>query len=130
MQKASQQKSRAYQQQARERHLRYHQRRAKEPVIEVQDANGQPIKGAAVSFVLPDLGASGVFSNGASSLALLTDEKGIAVGRGLRPNDVVGQFEAQSVHDDWLPSGSRFTRQRFEEVWGRIAAVMVSDGSA
>jgi hypothetical protein len=73
------------------------QLRAKEPVIEVQDANGQPLKGVAVSFVLPDLGASGVFSNGASSLALLTDEKGLAVGRGLRPNNVVGQYEIRVV---------------------------------
>ena len=34
--------------------------RAKEPVIEVVDQTGAPIKGASVTFILPDSGPSGM----------------------------------------------------------------------
>jgi len=72
------------------------QLKAKEPVVVITDAAGKPIKGAAVSFILPELGASGVFTGGPQQL-VTTDENGVAVGRGLKPNNVVGQFKIRVV---------------------------------
>jgi hypothetical protein len=67
--------------------------RAKEPVIEVVDQTGAPIKGATVTFILPDTGPSGMFMDGSRILTTITDEKGRAAGRGLRPNNLVGQYQ-------------------------------------
>jgi hypothetical protein len=70
--------------------------RAKEPVIEVTDAENRPVRGASVAFVVPELGAGGMFPEG-STMTVVTDANGIAIGRGLRPNNVVGQFEIRVV---------------------------------
>jgi hypothetical protein len=67
--------------------------RAKEPVIEVVDQTGAPLKGATVTFILPDTGPSGVFIDDSRILTTVTDEKGRAAGRGLRPNNLVGQYQ-------------------------------------
>jgi hypothetical protein len=67
--------------------------RAKEPVIRVVDSNGQPLPNVAVTFLLPETGASGTFAAGLSSLTAMTDADGQAVGRGLRPNNHTGQFQ-------------------------------------
>jgi hypothetical protein len=67
--------------------------RAKEPVVRVLDATGQPLPNVAVTFLLPESGASGMFADGHSSLTAMTDANGQAVGRGLRPNNTVGQFQ-------------------------------------
>lgn len=67
--------------------------RAKEPVIEVMDQTGAPIKGASVTFVLPDTGPSAMFWDEKRILTTVTDEKGRAAGRGLHPNSVVGQYQ-------------------------------------
>jgi hypothetical protein len=66
--------------------------RAHEPVVRVVDAGGEPIGDAAVTFVLPATGASGSFGDSGLSLTVQTDSRGIATGRGLRPNGVAGQF--------------------------------------
>jgi hypothetical protein len=66
---------------------------AKEPVVRVADQDGQPIPNVAVSFVLPGQGASGEFADGKTVLTVMTDDKGMAVGRGLRPNNSAGQFQ-------------------------------------
>jgi hypothetical protein len=58
----------------------------------VVDAGGEPIGDAAVTFVLPATGASGSFGDSGLSLTVQTDSRGIATGRGLRPNGVAGQF--------------------------------------
>lgn len=70
--------------------------RAKEPVVQVTDAAGRPLAGAQVTFLLPDLGASGIFPNG-STLTVTTGADGMAVGRGLKPNNVVGQYQIRVV---------------------------------
>jgi hypothetical protein len=69
------------------------QHRAKEPVVQVVDENGAPLASASVTFLLPDGGASGAFADGAKMLTVQTDEKGQAVGRGLRPNQIAGRFQ-------------------------------------
>ncbi|MGA2739172.1 MAG: hypothetical protein ABSG65_17170 [Bryobacteraceae bacterium] len=66
--------------------------RAKEPVVRVVDQGGRPIPNVAVTFVLPGAGAGGTFGAGQSSLTVMTDTNGQAVGRGLRPNGSAGQF--------------------------------------
>ena len=67
--------------------------RAKEPVVRVVDQDGHPIPNVAVTFLLPGKGAGGTFADGQSSLTVMTDENGRAVGHGLRPNGNAGQFE-------------------------------------
>lgn len=70
--------------------------RAKEPVIAVTDSNDQPIPGAAVTFLAPDLGPSVVFPNG-NSLMVTTDEHGVATGSGMRTNNQAGPVEIRVV---------------------------------
>ncbi len=66
--------------------------RAKEPVVRVVDQDGHPVPNVAVTFVLPAQGPSGLFANGQTSITEMTGPNGQAVGRGLRPNSVAGQF--------------------------------------
>lgn len=73
------------------------QRTAREPIVQVEDENHRPIAGAVVLFSLPDRGASGVFANGQTSMAVTTDAQGRAVATGLRPNNVQGDFQIR-VH--------------------------------
>ena len=68
------------------------QRRAKEPVVQVQHEDGEPAVGATVTFLLPDTGPGGTFADGARMLNIQTDDKGLAVGRGLKPNATAGRF--------------------------------------
>lgn len=69
------------------------QRVAREPIVQVEDENRRPVAGAAVTFLLPNQGASASFANGAQSLTITTDAQGRAVARGLRPNNVNGRYE-------------------------------------
>ena len=69
------------------------QRTAREPIVQVEDENHKPIAGAAVVFLLPDQGASGVFANGARTLTVTTDAQGRAVAHGFRPNNVSGKLQ-------------------------------------
>ena len=66
--------------------------RARDPVVRVTDDDNRPLTGAAVTFLLPDLGAGGSFPTGAS-VTVTTGDDGLATARGLRPNNVAGQFQ-------------------------------------
>ena len=48
------------------------QRVAREAMVQVDDENHKPVAGVAVTFFLPEHGASGVFSNGTHSLTVMT----------------------------------------------------------
>lgn len=72
-------------------------RRAKEPVVRVVNEDNTPVKGASVTFLLPDMGAAGEFSGGVRSLAVIADQKGEAAGRGLVPNKIPGRFQIRVV---------------------------------
>lgn len=63
------------------------------PVVRVVDAAGKPVAGAAVSFTTPAMGASAIFVDGSSQASVTTDDKGVARVQGMRPNNVVGNFE-------------------------------------
>lgn len=71
--------------------------RAKEPVVQVVDESNAPVKDASVTFLVPDSGASGVFGASGATYTVLTDEKGQATGRGLRPNRAPGQFQIRVI---------------------------------
>jgi len=64
-----------------------------EPVIEVLNEHGLPVKDASVTFTLPAVGPSGAFPDGGKSLMVRTDENGRATARGMRPNRLPGRFE-------------------------------------
>jgi hypothetical protein len=71
--------------------------RAKEPVAQVLDDNSMPVRGASVTFLLPETGPSGEFGGGVRVLTTFVDEKGQAVGRGLVPNQSAGPFQIRAV---------------------------------
>jgi hypothetical protein len=68
------------------------ERTAKDPVVRIENDDGQKLSGASVTFTLPEIGAGGSFTNGGTSLSTATDEEGRAAARGLRPNNVAGRF--------------------------------------
>ena len=71
--------------------------RAKAPVVEVVDENNAPIKGASVSFLLPDTGPSGAFGDGLRLITVTTDAMGRAAARGLNPNQTAGPFQIRAT---------------------------------
>ena len=73
------------------------QRVAREAMVQVDDENHKPVAGVAVTFFLPEHGASGVFSNGTHSLTVVTDDTGRAVARGIVPNKVSGDVQMRVV---------------------------------
>ncbi len=73
------------------------QRVAREAMVQVDDENHKPVAGVAITFFLPEHGASGVFSNGSRSLTVMTDDTGRAVARGMMPNKVAGDVQIRVV---------------------------------
>jgi hypothetical protein len=73
------------------------QRVAREAMVQVDDENHKPVAGVAVTFFLPEHGASGVFSNGSHSLTVMTDDTGHALARGMVPNKVTGDVQIRVV---------------------------------
>jgi hypothetical protein len=69
------------------------QRSPREVVVQVKDDKDQPVSGAAVSLTLPAQGPGGTFGGSSRSATLTTDAQGMAVARGLRPNQTAGKFE-------------------------------------
>jgi hypothetical protein len=66
---------------------------SREPVIEVQDENNQPVDGARVTFLLPERGAGGTFFGSGRSLSVTTNASGRAIGIGFRHNLTEGAFQ-------------------------------------
>jgi hypothetical protein len=71
--------------------------RGHDPVVRVLDPTGEPIAGAIVTFLLPSSGPGGTFGDSGLSLTIQTDAQGMAVGRGLRPNRIAGQFRIRAT---------------------------------
>jgi hypothetical protein len=69
------------------------QRTARAPIVQVEDENRRPVAGAAVVFMLPERGATGVFPNGSRTATVFTDNQGRAVARGMRLNNVQGSMD-------------------------------------
>jgi hypothetical protein len=68
------------------------QRVAREVIVQVNDENNRPVAGGAVVFLLPNSGASGLFSNGANVLNVTTNAAGRATAQ-FTPNAVSGGFQ-------------------------------------
>lgn len=98
------------------------QRVAREPIVQVEDENRKPVAGAAVTFLLPQQGAGATFANGARSATLLTDNNGQAVARGLRPNNLNGQYEIRVNASHQGRTGSATITQTNAIVAGAAAA--------
>lgn len=71
------------------------QRTAREPIVQVEDENRKPIAGASVTFLLPRDGAGVSMPDGSRSFTAVTDQNGRASLRGVRPNNLAGQFQIQ-----------------------------------
>jgi len=69
------------------------QRTTREAIVQVEDENHRPVTGATVLFTLPSNGASGVFQGASQTFSALTNAKGQAVAKGLRPNNVSGNLQ-------------------------------------
>ncbi len=69
------------------------QRTAREPIVQVEDANHKPVAGVAILFtsVRGPNGAGGTFDS-FTNYKTVTNAEGKAVGRGFQPNTVTGQF--------------------------------------
>jgi hypothetical protein len=70
-----------------------HQRVARNLTVKVEDDDHHPLSGASVVFALPISGASGDFANGTRNVTAVTNQDGIAVARGLKPNQVPGKLQ-------------------------------------
>jgi hypothetical protein len=69
------------------------QRVTVDPAVRIEDDDHRPVAGVPVVFALPVSGTSGEFVNGAKTLAVLTDDAGLAIARGLKNNEVPGKLQ-------------------------------------
>ncbi len=72
-------------------------RSARPLTVVVTDEIGRPVARAAVSFHLPEDGASGVFSNGMRTEVVTTDERGRVSVRSLRWNNTPGRVQMRII---------------------------------
>ena len=63
------------------------------PTVRVEDQDNRPVSSAVVVFTLPTAGPTGEFEGGAKSVTILSDQKGVAVARGLKVNEVPGTMQ-------------------------------------
>ncbi len=92
-------------------------RRGHDPEVRVMTADGEPVAGATVTFLLPATGPSATFGGSGLSTSVVTDSHGAAAGRGLRPNGVAGQFHIR-VTTSWhgAPAVATLTQTNAEPV--------------
>ena len=65
---------------------------ASQIVVRVESTD-KPVAGAAVALSLPPQGASATFANHAITNTVMTDARGLAVIRSVRPNGIAGKLE-------------------------------------
>ena len=82
--------------------------RGHDPSVRIVSSAGEPISGATVTFLLPSTGPSATFGGNGLSTSAVTDDHGIATGRGLRPNAVAGQFRIR-ITTSWHGSPAMAT---------------------
>jgi hypothetical protein len=112
--------------------------RGHDPTVQVLNDSGEPVSHATVSFILPATGASARFGDRGLSVTVDTDEHGMAVGRGLEPNNVEGQFRIRvtaSWHGDAANSAIQQTNaepavKSGHTKWIVIAAVVAGGAAA
>jgi hypothetical protein len=104
------------------------QRVAREAAVQVNDENHRPVAGALVTFILPDSGPGGVFSNGAHSLSVMTDNAGRAVAQGIFPNKVAGDVQMHVVAHFGNLNGNATIRSRNVASAAAAAAAIAAAG--
>jgi hypothetical protein len=72
-------------------------RSARPLTVAVTDETGKPVPGAAVSFHLPEEGASGTLPSGLRTDVAITDSQGRVSLRGLQVNRIPGRFPIRIV---------------------------------
>ena len=85
--------------------------RGHDPVVQVLSDSGEPLPHATVSFLLPATGAGATFGDRGLSTTVETDSHGRAMGRGLVPNRVEGQFNIR-VTASWQGEAANATIQQ------------------
>jgi hypothetical protein len=80
-------------------------------VVQVLNDAGEPVPHATVSFILPATGASARFGDRGLSVTVEADERGMAAGRGLEPNNAEGQFRIR-VTASWRGDAANATIQQ------------------
>src|SRR5581483_11700553 len=92
--------------------------RGHDPVVRITTSGGEPVVGATVTFLLPASGPSGTFAGSSGlSLTVQSDERGMAAARGMRPNNIAGQFHIR-VNTMWhaSPAATTITQTNAEPV--------------
>ena len=102
------------------------QRVSREPIVQVEDENHKPIAGAAVLFLLPNQGAGGTFAGGSHSLSVLTDAQGRAVARGIRMNNIQGNYDIHVTASYQGQTANTTIHQNAAAVAGAAAAAGIS----
>jgi hypothetical protein len=112
------------------------QRKPVNVVVVVRDANHHPVRGAAVTFTLPEKGPGAAFRSGARTEHAETDKDGYAIARGLRANNIPGQFRV-AVNAGYAGETATATVTHFNMSVtesgggsGKIAAVLVAIAAA
>jgi hypothetical protein len=110
-------------------------RTAREPVVEIRDANERPVTGAAVTFLLPESGPSGILPNGSRIVSTVSDEKGQAAAIGLRPNNVAGEFQIRVTASHQGQTASATLTQTnvgtpASRIPGKLIAILALGGGA
>ena len=86
--------------------------------VQITDETGKPVAGAAVSFRLPEQGASGIFGNGLRSELVTSNSEGRAVAWGIEWGKVAGPIEM------------RITAAKGEARAGTVTPLYINEGSA
>lgn len=83
-----------------------------EPVVQVLDAEGQPVAGASVTFQSPVSGPSVTFYGAQRSLTVRTDEEGLARVASAMPNTDAGPFQIAVEATDGVRIATAALEQR------------------
>jgi hypothetical protein len=90
------------------------QQTAREPIVQVQDENHNPVVGALVIFTLPQSGASGTFADGSTVFQGHTDALGQVKTSAISPNKVIGKYQIQvDARYHGLSAHSAVTQQNY-----------------
>ena len=98
--------------------------------VEVTDETGRPVAGAAVSFQLPPVGASGLFSNGLRTDLVLTDASGRASIHSVQLNRTGGQFRIRITAVKEQARAGAISTQYIAESRGGTPAASAKAGAA
>ena len=93
-------------------------------VAAVQDANGNPVQGANVTFVAPVSGASGIFGTGGTSVTIQTNASGIATSPQFSASGTAGTYNISATTGALAPALFNLTNTS-----GPPGSIIVTSGS-